>query len=86
MSARAHLAEMRRRRMRRLVLAHVVRWTPTRKATLCMALRGGVVTLAEASAAQGVPTSEIEGWLSAFRAGGHAALRVTVRATRARAT
>lgn len=60
----------RREKTRRHVLAAVSRWTPTRKAELCMALKGGVVSLEEVLKAHQLGTDELADWQRAFQNGG----------------
>lgn len=71
--------EERRRMMRDRVLVRHARWTPARKAELCMALRGAVVSVSEAVEARGLTREEIAAWLKIFARDGAKGLRVSAR-------
>lgn len=72
-------AEVRRGRLREILLRRVLRWTPRRKAAALRGLRQGVVTEDEFCAAQCVPADEVRGWARAAAAHGRAGLLVTRR-------
>lgn len=61
---------------RRELLAPVRRWTPARKAAICMAIKGRGVAIEEVLAAHRLDRSEVETWLTAFASGGADALRI----------
>ncbi len=69
----------RREQLRRLVLAPVGRWTPHRKLRLCMALRGAVISHAEAIAAHGLSADELALWHDAVARRDFEALRAGQR-------
>jgi len=69
-------AEERRRRMRERVLKRHGRWTPTRKAELCTALRAAIVTIEEAVERCGLHREEIAAWLKTFARSGTDGLRI----------
>lgn len=58
------------------LLTPVQRWTPARKAAVCMAIRGRSVSIEEILAAHRLEREEVEAWLSAFASGGADALRI----------
>jgi hypothetical protein len=82
-TAAARSREERRRlrgaMMRRLVLTPVRRWTANRKLHLCMAIRGGVITQAEAIAAHKLSVDELVAWLNAVERRDFEALRARQR-------
>jgi hypothetical protein len=69
----------RRERTRLLVLRPYRRWTQARKADLCMAIRDGIATEAEALARCKLASRELAGWLAAFDRFGAEALRARPR-------
>jgi hypothetical protein len=64
-------------------LATVQRWTPARKAAICMAIRGRRLAIEEVLAAHQLERAEVERWLTAFEAGGREALCIYRRRRRA---
>jgi hypothetical protein len=63
-------------RWRDKLLTPVQRWTPARKAAVCMAIWGRSVAIEEVLAAHKLERAEVERWLAAFAAGGPQALRI----------
>jgi len=69
-------ADERHRRMRERVLRRHARWTAWRKAELCMALRGAIVTVDDAVEKCGLQREEIAAWLKTFARSGTDGLRI----------
>lgn len=64
---------------RNKLLAPVQRWTPARKAAVCMAIWARAVAIEEVLEAHKLERIEVEGWLASYATGGRDALYVSRR-------
>jgi hypothetical protein len=71
-----------RMRLADLPPANTRRWVIRRKAEVVTAVRGGLLTLAEALGRYGLTEEEFESWRAAFDRHGMAGLRTTLRGER----